>query len=447
MRGSFGRAGSVRRDLGVGAPKIARPAQPSLGTQLAENVLDGRDSRLRGARALAMSNRLERTEALVIGGGPVGLFAGLSLVDRGLSVQVLDAEAERLVRGYACCLHPGTARCFDRLGLLPAVLEASHRVDRLAFRHGTREIEVDYARIGGSYPYALTLRQADLEQILEAALEERSAPVNRLQQVVSLEQRDDFVRVTSQPKLPVLERAAGDPTHRLGGAPVVDDANFVIGADGYLSICRHALGIELVDCRPSKAFAVFEFMADLDAHEHEACINFNGGTVSTFWPLGNGVGRWTFEIWEGLDEAPALEQLQELVATRAAWFKPKPEQLCWGAVAQFEHRLARSFGHSRLWLAGDAAHTTSPIGFQSMNRGFSEAAALAELMAGALYDEDHRPGRFDRFEQAQQDEWRRLFGLAAPAGQTMAIAEIAPCLPASGRELEALAAVLGIRLE
>lgn len=396
---------------------------------------------------MTTSSRLEGAEALVIGGGPVGLFAGLSLVDRGLSVQVLDADAERLQRGYACCLHPGTARCFDRLGLLPAVLEASHRVDRLTFRHGTREIKVDFSRIGGDFPYALTLRQADLERVIEDALELRGARVTRLQQVTSLEQRDGSVRVTSRAKLPVAERNAGDPTHRLGGAPIVEDANFVIGADGYYSIGRQALGIELVDHRPSKAFAVFEFMADLGDLEHEACVSFGGGAASAFWPLGDGLGRWTFEVWEGLDEAPVLEQLQELIAARAAWFKPKPEQLCWGAVAQFEHRLVRSFGHGRLWLAGDAAHTTSPVGFQSMNRGFIEAAALAELIASALYDEDHRPGLFDRFEQAQQDEWRRLFGLSAPAGQSMAIAEIVPCLPASGPELEALAAELGMRLE
>jgi 2-polyprenyl-6-methoxyphenol hydroxylase-like FAD-dependent oxidoreductase len=394
-----------------------------------------------------MSSREERTDALVIGGGPVGLFAALSLVDRGLSVQVLDADAERLVRGYACCLHPGAAKCFDRLGLLPAVLEASHRVDRFVFRHGTRETEVDFARIGGGFPYALTLRQADLEQVLDNALEQRSARVTRLQQVTSLEQRDGFVRVKSQAKLPVASRNANEPTHQLGGAPIVDDANFVIGADGYYSICRQALGTELVAHRPSKAFAVFEFMADLGKYEHEACISFDGGAASAFWPLGDGLGRWTFEVWEGLGEVPTLEQLQQLIASRAAWFKPKPEQLCWAAVAQFEHRLARGFGHGRLWLAGDAAHTTSPVGFQSMNRGFAEAAALAELIAGALYDDDHRPGRFDRFEQAQQDEWRRLFGLSAPAGQSMAIAEIAPCLPASGPELEALAAELGIVLE
>jgi 2-polyprenyl-6-methoxyphenol hydroxylase-like FAD-dependent oxidoreductase len=104
--------------------------------------------------------------------------------------------------------------------------------------------------------------------------------------VTGLEQRHGLVRVTSQAKLPVAERNAGAPAHRLGGAPVVNDASFVIGADGYLSLCRRALGVDLFDCRPSKAFAVFEFMADLSDHEHEACVSFSGGAASAFWPLG-----------------------------------------------------------------------------------------------------------------------------------------------------------------
>ena len=82
-----------------------------------------------------------------------------------------------------------------------------------------------------------------------------------------------------------------------------------------------------------------------------------------------------------------------------------------------------------------------------MNRGFREADALATLIAGALYDEDHRPSRFERFEQAQLAEWQRLFGLRAPAGDWLSAGDLAPCLPATGGELSTLSKVLGVRLE
>lgn len=352
------------------------------------------------------------------------------------------------MRGYACGLHPGTLQALDRVGLLPAVLEAAHRVDRLAFRHGAARVATaEFGHLEGGFPYALTLRQAELEQILEDALERRGVNVSRLQQVMRVDPMDGFVRVTAQAKLATPNETPSGEFAEAIGLPTIDDADFVIGADGYFSACREAAGIELLEVKPPKAFAICEFAADLSGWEREACVVLGTDCVGAFWPLGANLGRWTFEVWEELDQVPTLGMLEELIAKRAPWFSPKPEQLCWGAIAQFEHRIVRRFGSGRIWLAGDAAHSTSPIGFQSMNRGFREVEALATLIAGALYDEDHRPGRFDRFEQAQQEEWRRLFGLAAPLGEWMPAGELAPCLPASGSELEALCALLGVRLE
>jgi 2-polyprenyl-6-methoxyphenol hydroxylase-like FAD-dependent oxidoreductase len=131
-----------------------------------------------------------------------------------------------------------------------------------------------------------------------------------------------------------------------------------------------------------------------------------------------------------------------LLRERAPWFEPKPEQLCWGAIAPFEQWLVPRFGQGRIWLAGDAAHSTSPIGFQSMNRGFCEAGELARLIAAVLYDADPGEQGFERFERAQRSEWRRLFGLSPEAMPGSLGADLAPCLPASGGDFEALAAML-----
>ena len=73
-------------------------------------------------------------EALVVGGGPVGLFSALSLLERGVSVRVIDSGGPRLMRGYACALHPGTLDRLERLGVLPEISDQAHCVDRLAIR-------------------------------------------------------------------------------------------------------------------------------------------------------------------------------------------------------------------------------------------------------------------------------------------------------------------------
>jgi 3-(3-hydroxy-phenyl)propionate hydroxylase len=226
--------------------------------------------------------------------------------------------------------------------------------------------------------------------------------------------------------------------------PIEYKANYVVGADGYLSVCRRALGVELSKVRAARAFAVCEFNADLRGWQHEACLGFTSEAVTAFWPLGPELGRFTIQVFRGLDETVTLELLRELLRECAPWFDPVPEQLCWGAVAPFEHAQAQRFGEGRVWLAGDAAHSTCPIGFQSMNRGFCEARGLAVAIAGELFDRRPAGHAFQQFEIEQQAEWVRLFGLyPRNAPMRWPISELAPCIPASGEDFETLLDQLG----
>lgn len=383
-------------------------------------------------------NAMTRTaEALVIGGGPVGLFTAVSLLDRGTSARVLDATHERVVRGYACGLHPETLRALDRLNLMPAVLDSAHRIDRLSLRRGANKIGVaEFAALEGAFPFAASLRQSELEEILEDALQRRGGAVSRHHEVTQIALGDACVRVTSS-----VGKGAEATARSHASEPrlVEAEADYVIGADGYFSTCRRALGVELMPIQATRAFAVCDFQADLSGWQREACIALAADSVSAFWPLGPNLGRWTFQIWENLDAALSLETVRELLRERAPWFTAQPEQLCWAGIAPFEQRLARRFGNDRVWLAGDAAHSTSPIGFQSMNRGFCEAEALSTLIASALRTSAHHPDMFDAFEREQRLEWQRLFGQRAGAPLLpWTSAELAPCMPASGDDFDAL---------
>jgi 2-polyprenyl-6-methoxyphenol hydroxylase-like FAD-dependent oxidoreductase len=383
------------------------------------------------------------SEALVVGGGPVGLFAALSLLEQGVSVEIVDAGGARPVRGYACGMHPETLRMFDRLGLLPALLADAHRIDRVVVQQGaSKRGTAEFSRLDGGFPYVLTLRQTELEELLEEALTRRGVRVSREHAVSEVLHHDGFVRVTAR------SRPAGTHGRKEALAEtVVHDAAFVVGADGYSSTCRHALGVDLLALQPSKAFGIYEFLADLRGWEREARIVLDEDCASAFWPLGPNLGRWTFELGEHLDEAPSLDRLRALLRERAPGFAPEPEQLCWGATTYFENWVARRFGNTRLWLAGDAAHSTSPIGFQSMNRGFCEAEALTRLIASALHDRHPRAGAFAQFELEQQREWRRLFDLEpGTSQQPQKNTSLAPCIPASGADFAALVAQLDTAL-
>lgn len=396
-------------------------------------------------------------EAQVVGGGPVGLFAALCLHAQGVEVGVVDAEWERPVRSYACGLHPETLRLLDALGLMPAIQELAHRVDRVSVWRKQEQLGIaELAKLPGPYPHVLTLRQSDLQDVLAQRLAQLGVEVALRQEVVGLTLADNAVCTVALPRSLAAEVAAegapdvGIPPAR-ASEPIVRRSEYVIAADGYASPCRRALDIALIDTYEGEAFIMFEFEADLDQHQHEAHVVLGTDLSGAFWPLGPRLGRWTFQLREHLDEPGSLALLGQLLRQHAPWFRPRPEQLCWTTTSFFERRVVERFGQGRVWLAGDSAHVTSPVGFQNMNRGFVEASELARIVRHELQGTQPPRDGFDRFERAQQLEWRRLLGVDSvllsqgsipPAEGQRLVAS----LPASGRDLDALLGQLRLGL-
>jgi 2-polyprenyl-6-methoxyphenol hydroxylase-like FAD-dependent oxidoreductase len=124
----------------------------------------------------------------------------------------------------------------------------------------------------------------------------------------------------------------------------------------------------------------------------------------------------------------------------------------WGTVIQFERRLCRRFGKGRVWLAGDAAHVTSPFGAQSMNLGFSEAHELVERIIRNLRSGGSSP--IDEYGVERAREWHKLLGVnvsfellpRAPSWVSAHIRRLVPALPASRNALTQLLEQLGVRL-
>ena len=146
------------------------------------------------------------------------------------------------------------------------------------------------------------------------------------------------------------------------------------------------------------------------------------------------------------------EFVQRLLRQRAPWFTGKIEELGWSTDVEFQGRLARRFGQQRCWLAGDAAHQTSPAGMQSMNMGLLEAEQLAQTLIRIIRDRVSAE-TLESYQEGCRDQWRRLFGLdgslqAQPKTDLWVqerITRILSCLPASGEDLTALLGQLQVR--
>lgn len=387
---------------------------------------------------------IDTTQVLVVGAGPVGLCAALCAARHGLQVTLLDQSARGFGIGHASILHPASIRLMGELGLSQQLISEGRTMDAI-------EVHVDgdvKARLELAQP-ALSIPQTSLETLLLKALRREKVRVHSPCQVSALEQGRDVVRATVvQRELVTLGSPANYSEWQAIDASTIE-ARFVIGADGYESFVRSALGIEYLPAGPTETFAMFEGPGFSATSSME--LAFDAHFVSGLFPLPERRARWGFQLGSELDREPNLELLQSLLQRRAPWLASEPERVDWSIVTHFERRCVPRFGSRRAWLAGDAAHVTSPFGAQSMNGGLLEASDLVERMAACIFQS--KPlATLEQWSAEREQEWRQLLGMqtlfeAGPGAPTW-LRETAPrllaALPASGRDLQQLLRGVGL---
>ena len=425
-------------------------------------------------------------EVLVAGAGPVGLFTALSLARRGVAARVIDTGVWACTHSYALALHPQTLPLFEELGLLDEVLAQSCLVQSVALADASGP----RARLalGVDYPEEslAVIRQEALEGLLERALAKHDVYVEWRHEVDGLEQGTDWVRASIDRYEKESRGYIVAHTEWVVAGSATTEFQYVVGADGYNSRVRRALGYDFPEVGAPQYFAVFELSTDAEL-KHEMSVVFGDGTANVLWPLPDGDCRWSFLLpdhsdpsVEGIknvlessgfghfpterskvrvpssegahDDILSESSLKQLLTARAPWFDANITAIKWRSVVRFERRMASGFGHGRLWLAGDSAHLTGPVGVQSMNAGLAEARDLAFVLACILRDGEP-PALLEGYSERSQAVWEQLHGQAGvlqpgPEADPWVAAhalELQSCLPATGQRLSAMAAQLGLQ--
>jgi 2-polyprenyl-6-methoxyphenol hydroxylase-like FAD-dependent oxidoreductase len=384
-------------------------------------------------------------DLLVVGAGPVGLFAGLCAARAGIATTIIDHRYRGFGRGYATLLHPSTLGLLREEGVTESVLSTGQPIHGV----GLRVEGSERTRLALPSP-AVALGQSVLEEALLAAL--RTTNVRILAPCEGSAIRQDASGVDVR----VVRRelvTLGSPADYSDWQPVESytlRAGFVIGADGYESRVRTSLGIDVAKLGETESFALFEVPTQGPAAS-DVELAIADSLASAVVPLPGSRARLGFQLASRLDEAPSSARLQELAGTRTPWFAGDTRTVDWSSTMHFERRLVRRFGHGRVWLAGDAAHVTSPFGAQSMNLGLAEAHELVERV-GACLGGRRDTSYLDQYGAERQREWHKLLGyhvkfeLAPHAPRWLGdyASRIAPMLPASGADLRRLLEELGL---
>lgn len=424
-----------------------------------------------------------KTDVLVVGAGPVGLLAAISLHARGIGVEIYDQDSRAVARSYALALHPASLRLLDDLGLAQELVRSGTKVRRLRFYGADApQAAIELEALRGPFPYVLVVPQSTLETVLGDHLRQSHVPIHRSHRVQNLDEAPDVVTAEVH-KLDIVN--LGYPA-QISEAVITKtqqvDARFVIGADGFSSRVRSVLDIPYTEHGQDLTLDVTEFDA-AHSFDPEVRVVLAPESTNVLWPIEGTRQRWCFEVApaketsessSGVTSAPArattpqpnagsatmptvresaMELLRRRIAERAPWYHAVPDNIRWSTRVEFANRLVPRFGRHRTWLIGDAAHLTSPVGVQSMNIGLREAHDLATrlaniLGAGAGLD------TLEEFNSERQMEWRQLLGLEARVDATYAVSpwvrenanRIVSCVPACGAELETMLEQIGLSL-
>lgn len=411
-----------------------------------------------------------RPEVLIVGAGPVGLLAALRLSQSGVGVSIIDQEPRAAAHSYACGLHPNTLKLLDETGLASETISQGRSLHSLVFHDKAgAQAEIHFNDLPAEFPFVLVLAQSALEDLLERKLfQEGGGHVRWSHRLRDLRFEGQSVQATIEK---LVQRPPGSRLEDTSSIRDVmqEEYEYVIGADGKNSLVRDLMGISYDLVGEDEAFAVYEFMTET-ALPHQVWVVLGEHGKSVLWPLCDERCRWSFQLpatevlgerksqWDSAATYASMqkgmaENANKLLQERAPWFDGTIREIEWWAGAYFEKRVAERFGGGRCWLAGDAAHQTSPVGVQSLNLGLKEAAILADAIAIGL-----QQGGAEEILRSYGGEHRsecckllKGTGLEAVPGASPWVANhetsILPSIPASGQELDILLEQIGLRFK
>ncbi|KAI6098032.1 FAD binding domain-containing protein [Pisolithus thermaeus] len=354
---------------------------------------------------------------LVVGAGPTGLAAALTLARNNVPVRIIEKEPQHRCGQRGVGIQPRTFEVFHFLRV-PEIHERATPIP-LIQEHNKGSLEplntfaaMDYMEPTPAIPYynIKLMGQPTLEAIIREHLAKLGCTVELGTQLISFSQDERCVRAK-------VVKYRSD-----SGGEVEEDieAAYLIGADGAKGMTRKQLGLTFLGTTLENShMELGDIRLEVEGLDRDARVHYFAGgktevadSPSQHWHIflqtsqsrislrpTNELGKdgWQFVIVNPVVDAQDLTQDEAALVDRIKDFvglgdDVKVKEVMWASAFRPNIRMVNKFGVGRAFVAGgmdtmyfslmpDAAHVHSPAGGQGLNSGIQDAFNIAWKIA------------------------------------------------------------------
>lgn len=410
-------------------------------------------------------------QVLVVGAGPSGMTAALSLALRGIDTAIIDKASRCCTQSNALVLHPTTLKLLDQYRVAEEIIASGYRIDKVIIYDQAQSRHTIHLReLSTDFPFAVSIPQSELELILKDKLRHYGVPLLWKHRATEATDHDQGIIVDVDRS---SDHGTGYAISRMES--VVDktlhfDTKFVVAADGYNSLMRRIAKVETAPLADDQYYAFFDFETDMDP-EHSIRISIKDGLSTAQYPMTDGISRLSFQysgltlpienrnkdrsLFEEESVKPLLADLylKDLIDQRVPWNIGYINKVIHRSVVPFEKKYLKSPCQARIAFIGDAARTFGPLSMTSMNLGMLEGEQIAVALKEML-DLNLPTKHLNAVGESMVEHWEALTNLESHSTPTATVdswtkenqARILRSLPATGKSLETLANQLGLHL-
>ncbi|MGF7055768.1 3-(3-hydroxy-phenyl)propionate hydroxylase [Bosea sp. OAE752] len=349
----------------------------------------------------------DMVDVAIIGLGPVGAALGCLLGKAGLSVLILEREAEIYPLPRAVHFDDEVMRVLQAIGIADQMLPLTQVSPGMRFIDAAGRIMLDWSRSMEPGPQgwheSYRFHQPDLEAVLRRRLSTLPS--------VKVQTRRDVFAVEEDGEAATLRFEELDTGQLMRGR-----ARYVVGCDGARSLVRRLIGSTGIDLGFHERWLVVDCLLkrdkpELGDHSIQYC---EPGRPATYV---RGVGvrrRWEITALATETNAMLLEPAT-IWRLLSRWITPDDAELERAAVYTFHSVVARRWRSGRLLIAGDAAHQTPPFLGQGLCAGIRDAANLAWKLQ-AVIDRKAPDTLLDSYESERAPHVTEYIELAVRLG-------------------------------